>query len=359
MSKWIDSSEKIRKGEELKEDALESHLRDHLSDVSGKMKVSQFPGGYSNLTYLVKIGEAEFVLRKPPHGANIKSGHDMGREFKILSRLHQAFPYAPKAVHYSDDLSVVGTEFYLAERIKGVILRYRMPREMYPGEKVMQGISNSWIDTLVELHQVDYKAIGLEALGRPQGYVQRQVDGWTKRYFKAKTDEVPKLERAARWLAENQPEEITATLVHNDYKYDNVVLAPEDWSEIIGVLDWEMATLGNPLMDLGTSLGYWVSPEDPDFMRTMQLNPSHLPGNPDRGEIVQAYASKSGFDPGDGVFYYVFGLFKIAVIAQQIYARYMAGLTTDPRFAPLIDGVKAIGEIADRVVERKKLDNLF
>lgn len=359
MSDWIDSPKEIRKGEELDVENLKDHLRKNIEGLSETIEVSQFPGGYSNLTYLIKFEEKEFVLRKPPHGANIKSGHDMGREFKILSRLWETFPKAPKAVHYCKDTTIIGSEFYLAERMKGIILRYGMPKEMFPEPKAMSQISKNWIDTLVELHEVDYESVGLGDLGRPEGYIERQVGGWTKRYFNAKTDELPKLESAAKWLSENMPLPSKPTLIHNDFKYDNVVLNVANGKEIIGVLDWEMATIGDPLMDLGTSLGYWVSPSDPDFMRAMQLNPSHLPGNPTREEIVQSYAANAGRDVGDGVFYYVFGLFKISVIAQQIYARYKAGLTQDQRFASLIDGVKAIGEIADRVIERKKLDNLF
>lgn len=359
MSDWIDQPKAIREGEGLNEANLLQTLLENVAGLSGDIKVTQFPGGFSNLTYLVKIGDQEFVLRRPPFGAQVKSGHDMGREYKILSSLHAHFPKAPKAVYYTEEEAVIGSPFYLMERVKGVILRAKMPADMQPGPEQMSAIAGSWLDTLVELHQVDYEAAGLADLGRPEGYVERQVSGWTKRYFKAKTDEVPLLEKAAQWLSDNMPEQKRSTLVHNDFKYDNVVLDPNDWTKVIAVLDWEMTTLGDPLMDLGTSIGYWVNANDPDFMKQLDLTPTHLPGNPSRGEIIQKYAAATGSEVGDGVFYYVFGLFKIAVIVQQIYYRYKKGLTKDPRFAGLLQAVQGIGNISAQAIAKKKIDDLF
>lgn len=358
-TKWIDQPAATRGGEELDHEKLDQYLKGQLPDLQGEMEVKQFPGGYSNLTYALAFGKEEFVLRRPPVGAKIKSGHDMGREYKILSALHSTYSKSPKPMLFVEDGSIIGSSFYLMERVKGVILRFHMPKEMYPNEKLMSEISSSWLDTMVELHNLDFRGIGLGDLGRPEGYVKRQVEGWGKRYLAAKTDEIPNLEKALKWLDSNQPLESGEALIHNDFKYDNLVLSANDWTKVEAVLDWEMATLGDPLMDLGTSLGYWINPNDPAFMREMKLSPTHLQGNPSRGEIVHQYALKSGRSVDQPVFYYVFGLFKIAVIAQQIYARYKQGLTRDPRFAGMIDAVKMIGEIADRAIEKDKLDDLF
>lgn len=355
----IDTATTTRKGEELPLEPLQNYLLGNLPRATGKLQVAQFPGGYSNLTYLITLGSREYVLRRPPLGAKVKSGHDMSREFRILSGLRPHYPKVPSPLIYCEDETIIGAPFYVMERIKGVILRYQMPPEMYPREKQMEQIARSWLDTLMELHEVDYEGAGLGDLGRPQGYVGRQISGWGKRYLAAKTDEVPNLERAFKWLETNQPRESDVSLIHNDFKYDNLILDPDDWTRVLAVLDWEMATLGDPLMDLGTSLGYWVNPHDPELMKGMRLNLSFLPGNPTRGEIVHQYALKTGRSIDDPVFYYVYGLIKIAVIIQQIYLRYQKGLTKDPRFATLMEGVTAIGQIAHRAIENKKIDDLF
>ncbi len=356
---WKDKSKAVRKGEELDQANLEKYLRANLSDVQGDMLIEQFPNGFSNLTYFIKIGEKQFVLRRPPFGANIKSAHDMGREYKILHALSQSYPKAPTPYLYTEDESIIGAPFYVMERVEGVILRAKMPTAMQPEATQMKGIAEGLVDTFVELHQVDYQGVGLGDLGKPEGYVERQITGWTKRYFKSKTDEIPKLEKAAAWLADNMPKDATPSLIHNDFKYDNIVLEANDWTKVIAVLDWEMSTIGDPLMDLGTSVGYWVNPNDPDFMIQMSVSPTTLAGNPTRGELVQMYAQKSGRDVGNVLFYYVYGIFKIAVILQQIYYRYKKGYTSDNRFATLIDGVRGFGMMADRAIEKNKIDDLF
>jgi aminoglycoside phosphotransferase (APT) family kinase protein len=356
---WNDQPVTARKGEELDVSKLATFLAPHIGVIDSKLVIRQFPGGYSNLTYALSIGNHEWVLRRPPIGANIKSGHDMNREFSILSALENHYTKIPKPLIYSENLSIMGCPFYIMERVAGVILRPNMPTEMRPSPTLMSGIADAWLDTLIELHKVDYGAAGLGDLGRPDGYVQRQIEGWGKRYFNAKTDEVPKLEEALKWLEANQPSSSAVSLIHNDFKYDNLVLSAGDWTDVKAVLDWEMATIGDPLMDLGTSIGYWVNHDDPDFMLQMKLSPTHLPGNPKRGEIMHQYALKSGKEISNPVFLYVYGLFKIAVIAQQIYARYKQGFSKDPRFAGLIDGVRAMGEMANRAIERKKVDDLY
>ncbi|MEM7346310.1 MAG: phosphotransferase family protein, partial [Chloroflexota bacterium] len=250
-SQWIDSAKPVRSGEVLDVDLLETYLKAHLPDLEGDLAVTQFPSGFSNLTYKLQIGSQEFVLRRPPFGANIKSAHDMGREYKILSSLHEVYSKSPKALLYCEDEAVMGASFYVMERVKGIVLRATSPKEMLPEADLMGRIATSFISNLVDLHAVDYEAAGLGDLGRPAGYVERQIKGWSKRYNNAKTDEWPEMDQAMTWLAENMPPETDATLIHNDYKYDNVILDAEDWSEIKAVLDWEMTTLGDPLMDLG------------------------------------------------------------------------------------------------------------
>lgn len=356
---WRDRPSKVRPGEELDNRRLAAFLEEHIPDLSGALRVEQFPRGFSNLTYLLRFGDKEMVLRRPPFGAKIKSAHDMGREYHILSHLVQVYPKVPRPLLYCEDESVLGAPFYVMTRLEGVILRAHLPDEMAPTPPLMSRIAESFLDNLVELHAVDHHAAGLDELGRPEGYVRRQVDGWTRRYANARTDDVVEMERVAAWLSANQPGESGAALIHNDYKYDNIVLDPADWSRIIGVLDWEMATVGDPLMDLGSSLGYWIEAGDPLEIQALQFSPTTLPGNPSRHDLVERYARRSGRDIQHAVFYFAYGLFKLAVIAQQIYARYKRGYTEDPRFAGLIQAVRACGLMALQATEKGRLDRLF
>ncbi|MFZ0544037.1 MAG: phosphotransferase family protein [Candidatus Promineifilaceae bacterium] len=346
---WQDKASAVRPGELLNAANLQAYLKKTLPKLDGPLTVKQFPSGFSNLTYLIRVGETELVLRRPPFGANIKHAHDMGREFRILSRLSAIYPKVPQPRLYCGDDSIIGAPFYLMERLSGVILRPHMPPAMVPDPPLMGRIANALIDNLADLHAIDYEAADLGDLGRPEGYVTRQVTGWNKRYVQAKTDEIADMEHTAVWLADHIPPESSqsgAALIHNDYKYDNLVLDSADWTNIIAVLDWEMATIGDPLMDLGTTLGYWVEPDDPPELRALQFSPTTLPGNPTRDELIERYARKSGRDVSNLTFYYVFGLFKLAVIVQQIYYRYKKGYTQDPRFADLITAVKACGFMA-------------
>ena len=355
----LDKAKQVRKGEQLNEKALESYMIKALGVDQGKLIVQQFPSGFSNLTYLIKFANKEYVLRRPPFGANIKSGHDMGREYKILSALEGNYDKAPKPILFCDDLSVLEAPFYLMERVQGTILRASTPQAAMPSPAQFQSLSTSLVDTLVELHQLDYKAIGLEDLGNPTGYIERQVVGWSKRYLKAKTHEVKEMEATAKWLNDHMPQSTAASLVHNDFKYDNLVLTPDEHLNVKAVLDWEMTTLGHPLMDFGTTLGYWIHHTDPDFIAQNQLNLTTQKGNPTRGELVEMYAKKSGQNVDDIVFYFVFGVFKIAVIVQQIYYRYTLGHTQDPRFKHLDKIVSLYGLVAQQAIQKKKLDHLF
>jgi len=349
----------VRQGEELPNERLMAYLSEHLTGLDGPLIVEQFPAGFSNLTYLLRIGDRELVLRRPPIGAKIKTAHDMSREYRILSHLHPVYKKVPRPLLFCDDDAIVGAPFYVMERVNGVILRAQPPRGIDLNPDLMRGLSQTFIENLVEIHEVDYEAAGLGELGSPQGYVKRQVEGWTKRYFNARTDDVPAIERLAEWLVERLPADSSrGALIHNDYKYDNIVLAPEDLTRVVAVLDWEMATIGDPLMDFGTSLGYWVETSDPEEWQRYGFGLTSLSGSFTRAELLEQYVQLSGRRIDDPVFYFAYGLLKIAVIVQQIYFRYQKGLTRDPRFATLGELVKACGNLAQRAIELKRIDEL-
>ena len=351
------NSQNVRKGEELHEIPLKKYLLKNqlIESENNDLIVTQFTHGFSNLTYLLQIENQEFVLRKPPKGA-IKRGHDMHREFKVQSALQSCFDKVPKMFAYSNDPNILGSEFYLMEKVSGIILNYKevKQRNIIPND--YKTIANSWLETLVELHTIDYKKVGLETLGNPEGYVNRQVSNWGNQYLKAKTSEVVEAEKVMNWLDKNQPKKYDYCLIHNDYKYDNVVFKDDSWQKISAVLDWEMATLGDPLMDLGTSLGYWTVATDHDFVKQGIPSPTIFDGNPIRSEIAHLYAEKSGRNPENIVFYYAFGLFKIAVIAQQIYFRFSKGFTSDPRFSALDKASELCCKLAWKAIQTQKID---
>ncbi|HSQ57267.1 MAG TPA: phosphotransferase family protein [Gemmata sp.] len=336
----------VRPGEELPVAALEAYLTPRLPYSSGPLVVEQFPHGHSNLTYLLRMGDQEFVLRRPPFGNQVKTAHDMGRECRVLSKLSAVYPPAPTPVVYCEDASVLGAPFYVMERRRGVVLR----RADTPGVTIdpptARRLSTALIDNLALLHALDYRAAGLGDFGKPDGYVTRQVTGWINRYAAARTDDVPEMDGVARWLTDHTPAESGASLIHNDYKYDNLVLDPAEPTRIVAVLDWEMATVGDPLMDLGTTLGYWVEASDPPEARAGAFGPTALPGSLTRRELVRRYAEKTGRDVSGILFHYSFGLYKIAVIVQQIYARYVRGYTQDARFGHLNERVAALSKAA-------------
>lgn len=345
----------IRQGEELNVENLQAFLRENLDVKTDEIEILQFPSGSSNLTYCIKIGADEYVLRRPPFGNQVKSAHDMAREFNVLSKLSAVYQPAPKPLIYCTDEAVIGSEFYLMERRNGLIIRGKSPAQLEDSPELQRKVCESLIENLAKLHALDYQKIGLENLGKPEGYAVRQVEGWTKRYFNAKTDEHSELEAAIEWLNANIPASDGATLVHNDYKFDNVMLNPENLTEIVAVLDWEMTTIGEPLMDLGSSLAYWMSKDAGEEMLSMPFNPRVLMENITRTELVEMYEQKSGKQVSDILFYYVFGTFKLAVIAQQIYFRYKKGFTQDRRFATFNHFVNSLGKIAAQAIERGKI----
>jgi aminoglycoside phosphotransferase (APT) family kinase protein len=262
MTDFRDHPTSMRAGEELDLTQLEPFLRTHFPDAAGPLEVAQFPSGHSNLTYLVRLGDREMVLRRPPFGTKVKSAHDMSREFRVLSKLHAAYLPAPEVLLYCDDSTILGAPFYLMKRINGVVLRRALPSGLAFTPDIARRLSESFIDNLARLHGLDYSGIGLGDLGKPQGYLERQVLGWIERYRGSQTHELPEVPLISAWLAKNLPATSEAALIHNDYKYDNVVLDSADITKILGVLDWEMCTIGDPLSDLGTALGSLFEPED-------------------------------------------------------------------------------------------------
>ena len=292
--------------------------------------VRQFAGGASNLTYLLRYPSRDLVLRRPPAGQKAASAHDMRREHRVQAALGPVYPYVPTMVAFCDDPTVLGADFYVMERIEGTILRGRLPDGMSLTADQARSLGLRAIDSLVELHQVDAVAAGLGDLGKGLGYVGRQVAGWSERFRRARTENVPDFEAVMAWLDSRQPADVATCLVHNDFRLDNLVLDAD--LNVVGVLDWEMATLGDPLMDLGGALAYWVQADDDDMMRISKRQPTDLPGMPTRAQVVDHYRARTGLAVEDWAFYEVFGLFRLAGIVQQIYFRYHHGQTTNPAF---------------------------
>ncbi|MFA5905729.1 MAG: phosphotransferase family protein, partial [Desulfobacula sp.] len=286
-----DEASQIRKGEELPFKKIEAYVRDNIKGIDGPVTVQQFLNGHSNLTYLIQAGNTEMVLRCPPHGTKAKSAHDMSREYKILSALQHEYPYCPKPFAYCDDETILGSPFYLMERIRGIIIRRDLPGHLKLTAADTTRLFENVLKVQYELHAIDYKKIGLEHFGKPEGYVKRQVEGWSKRYRAARTPDVPDAEEIMAWLFENMPEDTKhPAIIHNDFKFDNVILDPENPFTVIGVLDWEMATIGDPLMDLGASLGYWVQAGDPKELQNLRTGPFLARGALTREEMVRQYA---------------------------------------------------------------------
>jgi aminoglycoside phosphotransferase (APT) family kinase protein len=342
MTDLRDHPTAVRAGEELDVARLEPFLLSHFPGSTGPLAVEQFPSGHSNLTYLVRLGGREMVLRRPPFGSKVKSAHDMGREYRVLSKVHPAYPEAPKILLYCDDESILGSPFYLMEPIGGIIIRRDPPAGLPFTAETARRLSESFIDNLARLHALDCLALGLADLGKPQGYLERQVRGWIDRYHGSQTHELPEVQRISGWLKERMPSTSDVALIHNDYKYDNMVLDPADITRIVGVLDWEMATIGDPLTDLGTALAYWIDPQDADELQRVRWCPSTSAGSLTRAQLVERYARATGRDMSNMDFYLAFARFKVAVIVQQIYYRYHQGLTKDPRFASMPEVVKAL-----------------
>lgn len=326
----VDAGGPVRPGESLDVAAVDAWLKPRVPGLDGLPEVTQFPKGASNWTYRLAYPSHDLVLRRPPAGTKAKSAHDMAREFRVQQALKPAFPRVPDMVAFCDDPAVLGCDFYVMRRIPGIILRQSLPPGLSP--ESTRALCLNMVDALADLHRVDPAAAGLQSLGRGAGYCRRQVDGWSDRYRKARTWNVPSFEGVMAWLSANCPDDVATCVIHNDWRFDNLVLDPADPTRIVGVLDWEMATLGDPLMDLGSALAYWVQADDDVLGRSLRRQPTHAPGMLSRAEVVARYRQQSGLAVDRWPFYEAFGLFRLAVIAQQIYFRYFHRQTRNPAF---------------------------
>ena len=345
----------VRQDERLDQQRLAEYLRGKLPGTDQPLALRQFGGGAANLTYLLDYGTHEYVLRRPPLGPVARSAHDMGREYKVLSVLHQAFPPAPRAYLHCDDLDVIGAEFFVMERRHGLVVRRALPDSFARLPGAPRQMSLALVDALAHLHGVDYAVVGLGDLGRPAGFIERQIDGWNKRWQAAKAEEMAdgaaEMDAVYHWLKEHTPPSGSSqvSLVHNDYKLDNVMFAPDDPSQIRAIFDWDMCTLGDPLSDLGTLLAYWTEPADPPVGQHLSMMPTGDLGFPTRAELVERYAATSGRSVTDIHFYHTLGLFRIVVIIAQISIRYLRGQTSDPRFASLGPAIPLMAKAAQAV----------
>ncbi len=347
----------IRDGEDFDHAGLAAYLRGKLPGSDQPLELLQFAGGHANLTYLLRYGSTEYVLRRPPLGPVAPSSHDMAREFRVLSVLHQGYALAPRAFVFCEDPSVIGAPFFVMERRRGIVVRRGIPPEFGGGKDpvVNRKISEVLVDALADLHQVDYRAIGLGDLGKPQGFLQRQVEGWTQRYERAKTRDVPVVAEVVAWLRAHLPASPPATLVHNDWRLDNMMLDANDPGRCEAVFDWDMCTLGDPLADLGTLLCAWTEEHEASFGGMQGTMPSNTPGFMTRREAVERYGKRRNVDVSQMPYYYAFGVFKIAVIVQQIFYRYHRGQTSDERFRFFDQAAEALLWKAKDIAERLSL----
>ncbi|ERM83269.1 hypothetical protein P872_16455 [Rhodonellum psychrophilum GCM71 = DSM 17998] len=320
-------------------------LAEKLDLNPSQMAIERFEGGFSNLTFEIKTDQGNYVMRRPPFGLKISKAHDMVREYRILEGLEKAgYSKIPKPILCCEDESIIGAPFFIMEKVDGLILRNKLPEGKPLSKEFFSKLSRNSIDVLLELHQLELSKSGLDQLGKPEGYVERQVSGWSERYFNSQTEDIPEMSAISEWLKMNLPSAQNIGFIHNDFKYDNLVLGGPEDPRIRAVLDWEMATVGDPLMDLGTTLAYWAEEGDPEILKMFNL--SYPSGNFTKAEVIAYYASKSNLDLEHILFYYIFGVFKVGVIAQQIYKRFQMGFARDPRFSALIHVVKACGKTA-------------
>jgi aminoglycoside phosphotransferase (APT) family kinase protein len=352
----------VRASEQLDWDSLALYLRETLPavlaeageelDRAAPLAVEQFAGGHSNLTYLLRFGGTELVLRRPPFGPVAPKAHDVAREFRILQSLHPVYPLAPRPFLLCEDEGVIGATFYVMERRRGLVVRGEEPPELFERPDERRRASAALVDALADLHAVDTSAHGLDALGKPAGFVARQVSGWAERWLRSRTEELAEMDALAEWLAARlPPDPRRATMVHGDFKLDNVMLDARDVGRVVGVFDWEMSAVGDPLVDLGILLAYWVHVAAAG-RRDSVASVTDREGWFKREELLERYGSRTGLDVSGVAFYEVFALFKLAVVVQQIFFRYRRGQTDDPRFAALGERVAWLARTATALAEK-------
>ncbi len=341
----------VRPGEDLDWDALDRHLKTAISHLLGAPEITQFAGGNSNLTYRLKYENDDLVVRRPPFGTKAKTAHSMIREYRIMSDLKPVYPTVPDTLYYSDDESIIGSEFYVMRKVEGQLINEVLPSEWnFTAQDTRRFCIGFW-EKLTELHQVDYVAAGLEDFGKPEAYVQRQIYGWNRLYERVITADVDEFNDVRTWLETNIPADSgRSSILHGDFRIDNIVLDHDDPCKILAILDWEICALGDPLMDLGNSLAYWVQADDPDEIKGLAMQPSTAPGMLTRREILDLYQDKTGLDTSDFTFYLVYGYWRLAVILQQIYYRYFHGQTQDKRFKTFGLATQRLGEHCRRLV---------
>jgi aminoglycoside phosphotransferase (APT) family kinase protein len=330
MNDILDKSKEQRKGEELPFDKIHSWLAQFFPDIEKNPKISQFTGGVSNWTYRLEFKKHDFILRKPPEGTKAASAHDMAREYNIQKALEGIYP-VPKMIALCTDKEVIGSDFYIMERVEGIILRSNLPKSLDLDKSKIHLLCKEMLENLIKLHQIDVETYNLQKFGKGKGYCKRQIDGWSERYSKAHTWNVVKGKYVIDWLKSNIPSTERSCLIHNDYRFDNLIYHPQNMN-IIGVLDWEMATIGDPMMDLGNTLAYWVQADDDFIAKSTRRQPTHLEGMYSRQEVIAYYCDKMNFDKKEFDFYQVYGLFRLAVIAQQIYFRYYHKQTNNKEY---------------------------
>ena len=350
----------VRKGEELDPLQLDSVLKQVVPELKGEGTplIRQYASGASNLTYLISYDNCELVLRRPPPGVKAASAHSMIREYRVISALQSVYPAVPKGIYYSDDESLLGSEFYLMEKVEGLLVKSSLPAAWNFNDGDRRHFGKTVFDKLIELHRVDYAAAGLADFGKPQGYAERQILGWNKRFANAQTPDICGFEDIREWLVAHIPVAAAgnpAALIHGDFRIDNVMIDPENPFKVIAVMDWEMAALGDPLMDLANSLAYWVHSDDPPALQTIKQQPSDAPGMLRREEIIAYYTEQTGFDTSKWDFYEVYGYWRLMGILQQLYFRYVNKQTQDRRFASYGQGVTHLGEYCRQLIARSSL----
>lgn len=341
----------VRSDERLDLSRLEPWLRDHLPVADGLLEVEQFGGGHANLTYLLRFGTREYVLRRPPLGPVAPGAHDMGREHRVLQRLTEAFPLAPASYLLCIDPGVMGVDFHVMERRHGRVIRNELPPDIRGDAALNRRIGEMLVDVLGDLHQVNPAAVGLGDLGRPDGFIERQIAGWRRRWEAARHKEIADVDRIVEWLRAGVPAAQATTLIHNDFKLDNVLVSLDDPATPVAVLDWDMTTRGDPLADLGFLLSFWTEAGDEPHWKAAARMPTDEPGFPTRAEVIDRYARRTGLAIDRATWYHVFGVFKLLVIVQQIYIRFHRGQTQDQRFAGYGDRVRDLARKGVELIE--------
>ena len=352
----IDQASELRAEDAFDVAVVDRFLKERVAGLEGAPEIAQFPGGASNLTYLLRYTDRDLILRRPPTGHKAKSAHDVLREARIMAALKPVYPYVPEIVALCEDHALIGGDFYVMERLVGIIPRRDLPAGLDLDAAATRTLCLAVLDKLIELHRVEPEKAGLEGLGKGAGYIRRQVEGWTGRWRQALTDDVAPIPDVVAWLARTMPDgEVAIRVIHNDYRFDNVVLDRDDPMKVIGVLDWEMATLGDPLMDLGALISYWVEAGDDANVLARRRQPTHLPGMLTRAEVIAYYGENTGWNVDNFDFYEVFGLFRLAAIIQQIYKRFHLKQTTNPRFADYGEAANELGRRCQALIARSKL----